>query len=220
MIRFNKKALLDMPISNEEIKCFMVFNCPIAHPTAIIRASILRKYNLKYSNDHTHSEDYNLWSQLSEYSELTNTPQILLDYRVHPNQITGNNKLHAVKENTLHAIRTKHLRKLGILPTDEELKIHSIISNAESVSSILQLEQAEIWLNKIVIINKENGAMNSSYLNKIVLERWLRVCFNFYGGRKGLIYFLKSRLYKSITLPFLQKVELCKQIYYSFKRKN
>ena len=220
LLRNNKNAIVDFPITNEEIKCFMVFNCPIAHPSAIIRSSLIKQHNLLYSSDYTHAEDYYFWSQIAEYSQLKNTSEVLLNYRVHENQITGNVKFLGVKMNTLNAIRSKHLKMLGVSPTSEELDIHTMISDGNTLTSLEQLVAAEIWLLKILNLNEKNKILDVSYFGKIILERWLRLCYNFYGGKKGGAYFYNSELYKNVKLPILRKLELFKQIYYSYKRRS
>ena len=50
-----KKAVADFPQSREEIECFMVFNSPIAHPSAIIRKWCIEtfdKYDISAICDH------------------------------------------------------------------------------------------------------------------------------------------------------------------------
>ena len=220
LLRKNKKSISDFPISNDEIKAFMVFNCPIAHPSAIIRNSIIKMHNLKYSSEYIHCEDYNLWSQISEFAQLANTSEVLLSYRVHENQITGNVKLVSAKNKSLNAIRLRHLKMLGVIPNEEELAIHNLISNGEKAENEEQLKSAEIWLKKISNINDENKTVNKSYFEKIVLERWLRLCFNFYGGKKGFSHFYRSGIYRGVKLPISRKLEFFKQIYYSYKRRS
>lgn len=220
MIRNNKKAIADFPISNEEIKCFMIFNSPIAHPSSIIRSEVLKKYKLNYSTEYTHSEDYDFWSKISEHSQLANIPEPLLNYRVHENQITGNPKFVALKNNTLDKIRLRHLKTLGIIPTDKELNLHNLISNAQKPTDSIQLSLAETWLMKLMTVNNHTKILNKPYFEKIILERWLRLCINFYGLKNGFSYFYKSKIYKIIKLPLSLKIELYKQLYYSYKRKS
>ena len=92
-----KKAVADFPLNINEMKCFMVFNSPIAHPTVIIRKSIIQKEKLFYRSEYIHAEDYDLWSQISAVSDLANVSDVLLNYRVHENQITSNESLVASK---------------------------------------------------------------------------------------------------------------------------
>lgn len=214
-----KKAIADFPLNQEEMKCFMIFNCPIAHPTAIIRTNVIKENKLSYLSECIHAEDYDFWSQLSQYSDLANLSDVLLYYRVHHNQITGNASFSEDKNKTLNVIRLRHLKQMGLTPSETEMNIHHLISNGEKAENEDVIAQAEVWLKKIQTENKKNKKLDEAYLGKIILERWLRMCFNFYGGRKGFQCFLNSELYGLIKLPLKQKIEFFKNLYNSYKRK-
>lgn len=216
----DKKAVADFPVSQEEMKCFMVFNCPIAHPSAIIRTSIVQKDKLQYRSEFIHAEDYDLWSQISETSNLANVSDVLLTYRVHENQITGHKNTVVAKKISLNGIRSRHLNKLGIVPSAEELELHNLISDGLKPANDEQIKKAEEWLKKIILENQKRNVFNESYLGKIVLERWLRFCYNYWGGRKGIKYFMSSELRNSIKLPLKQKFEFYKNLYITYKRKG
>lgn len=214
-----KKAVADFPLNHHEIMCFMLFNSPIAHPTAIIRKSIIIREKLSYRPEYIHAEDYDLWSQIIETSELANVSDVLLNYRVHEKQITSNEKFVIQKNESLTGIRTRHLKKIGIVPTLYEMKLHHLISDARKVEDDQQLIDAEVWLKKILVHSKNSNQFDVNSIGKIVLERWLRVCFNFHGGKKGFQYFLSSELYSLIELSFIKKIEFFKNLYLSYKRK-
>jgi glycosyltransferase involved in cell wall biosynthesis len=219
LMRGNKKAVADFPLSDEEIKCFLLFNSPIPHPTAIIRRSVVKQYGLKYSSDYLNAEDYDFWSRVSENSALQNLPEKLLCYRTHSGQITtsGNS---VIRIDSVTKIRMRQLEKLGILPTENEIRIHNVLSDGIAADYDLQLEDAEKWLLKIIAANKLNPLLNSQYLKKIIFERWLRLCFNVLGARTGISYFLQSILYSRNKLKFSLKMSLLKSLYYSWRRKS
>jgi glycosyltransferase involved in cell wall biosynthesis len=216
--RGNKKAIADFPITKAEIEAYMIFNCPIAHPTAIFNNELIKKNNIKYSENRIHSEDFQFWIDISAHAELANLPLPLLSYRIHENQITGNEKLSLVKTETLDAIRMSQLRKLNLSPTAEELKLHHIIANGEKVRHESDMQAASRWLKKILEHSKNNSILNDAYIKKIIFERWLRLCINYYGLKTGIKKCLQSDLYARTKLPFKQKKELLMQIYYSYKR--
>lgn len=56
-------------------------NCPLAHPTVMLRKSFFNKYNLRYNPKYKHAEDYELWLRASKYMKLANIQEVLLDYR-------------------------------------------------------------------------------------------------------------------------------------------
>ena len=57
-LKEDKHFEIDLPISSEEIRSFLIFNCPLAHPTTIIRKQILDKYHIRYETGYLYSEDY------------------------------------------------------------------------------------------------------------------------------------------------------------------
>jgi glycosyltransferase involved in cell wall biosynthesis len=220
LLRKGKRTIAEFPLSNEEINAYLIFNSPMAHPAVMMRMGLLRKHQLNYSAEFIHCEDYDLWSKLADIAPLGNCPEALLEYRVHEGQITGNEKFLADKTRSLNAIRARHLRKLGIIPTNEELILHAIVSNGETVTSAEQFRQAEQWLEKLINACFNQEIVNRMYFGKIVLERWLRLCYNHFGWKKGFRYFYRSGIYRRIRLPVSYKLALFRQIFYAYKRKK
>lgn len=211
----NKRAIFDFPITYSEIRPYLIFNSPIPHPTAIIRASILNEHQLRYSSEAKHVEDYDFWSRMSKYCELTNMKQCLLNYRMHEKQ--ASRSLHHVQERgkNISAIRMRHLHELGLQPSEKEIVIHNLVSDAGKPENESMLKDAEQWLFKIKGVNEERKLFDAAFLDKIILERWLRFCFSFKADWK---YFMQSRLFSSISLPNKRKLELFHQLYYAWKR--
>lgn len=84
----NRKGNWQYPITDKEIKCRLMWGSGIIHPTALIRKSILNDYNIKYSEDYIAAEDFKIWVDISNVSQLYNLPEVLLNYRSHGSQVT------------------------------------------------------------------------------------------------------------------------------------
>lgn len=220
LFRNNKKNILHLPLTEKEIECYFAFNCPIAHPSAIIRRSVIQDNNIHYSSEYMHAEDYSFWTQIAIYSSLANIAEPLLIYRVHDNQITGNTNFTTRKNKSLEALRNQHVKKLNITPSSEETATHAIVSNGIAPKNTEQLQSAEKWLKKLIVANEITMAFDKNYFNKIILERWLRSCINYSGSKKGLTLFIQSEIYKIIKLPLQMKIDLLGDIYNSWKRKT
>ncbi len=218
LCKSNKKRLLTEPRSVNEIKPFLLFNTPIAHPTAIIRNDILKKHQIKYSQNHTHAEDYQLWIDILKFGDVVNLPKPLLNYRVHQQQITSTQSTSNLKTNTLNLIRNQELINFGITPNTYELQLHNMIANGEKKWNTVDFDNATNWLNKLITHNKSKLHYDLNYFHKIILERYLRLCINFFGIKKGLIIFYKSEIRKTCLVDFKIKIELIFQFYYSFRR--
>jgi glycosyltransferase involved in cell wall biosynthesis len=58
----------------------------IAHPTVIIRSSLLNKYKLRYNEEFSTAQDYELWVRMSKLFDIANMSTVVLIYRHHDNQ--------------------------------------------------------------------------------------------------------------------------------------
>ena len=75
------------PTEDAQIRAALLFACPIAHPSVMIRRDALQAWNLRYEEAFEKVEDYRLWSRLAECGQLHNLPEPLLYYRKHPGQV-------------------------------------------------------------------------------------------------------------------------------------
>lgn len=68
-----------------------MINCPLYHPTTIIRNSAIKQFGLKYNDSYKHAEDYKFWSDIifSHPNSIANIKDVVLFYRISNNQITA-----------------------------------------------------------------------------------------------------------------------------------
>jgi glycosyltransferase involved in cell wall biosynthesis len=216
----NKTVKMDSPVSPNEIDCFLLFNSPIAHPTAIIRKSVLIKNKIHYSKKFLHVEDYFLWSEINKYSKLANIPHYLLDYRVHSHQVTKLADSGNEKKLSLLKVRAIQLANLGIDFTQEELLIHHTISDGTILKSKEEIDLSEAWLLRLLKYNLQAQKLNNDYLKKIILERWIRLCINTFDFYNGFFRAMQSDIYNNHKITSTIRYQLLKSFYKSFVRKN
>lgn len=73
--------------TDEAIKMDMLFKCPIAHPTVIMRAKLIK--HLRYDKAWEKAEDYELWIRAAMAGwKMANVQEVLLLYRRHKEQIS------------------------------------------------------------------------------------------------------------------------------------
>ncbi len=77
------------PRSDRDCKSLLAIESCFAHPTVMLRASVLREQNLTYRDESEYAEDYRLWTELAPFGEFENIARPLLRYRVHGNQVSG-----------------------------------------------------------------------------------------------------------------------------------
>lgn len=108
--RFPNLKIKKKPEKNKQIIKALRNSCPLLHPAAMIRKSVLVKNHLKYEEEFSPSEDYALWCRLANKTEFYNIPEVLFRYRDHEtNESKKNNK--KMEEKTLkirHEILKTH----------------------------------------------------------------------------------------------------------------
>lgn len=76
----------------EQVKAELFLKSSVAHPTVMIRNSILKSNHLKYTEKYNGFEDFALWWDVVKYSNIEVLPEILLKYRQHISQVTKKHK--------------------------------------------------------------------------------------------------------------------------------
>ena len=162
------------PQDNEEMRAFLLFNTPLAHPAVIIRKEVLSKYQLEYDENYKHAEDYELWSRVVEHTKITNIPKVLLHYRIHSESVSKKNL--STQADNSNVLRLKLLEELGVSPTREELDIHRRFIRPEYLSPKEFLTQLEKWFCRLLSANEKTKTYKQNSLTKVISERWLNAC--------------------------------------------
>ena len=76
------------PVTKEEAGAMLVLHPSVAHPTVMMRASVLQQNNLNYDLRYEGTEDFALWWELSKYGTIVSMNEVLLRYRIHAAQAT------------------------------------------------------------------------------------------------------------------------------------
>lgn len=155
---------------------FLLFGTPVAHPSVMIRKSVLEKHGLSYDDSFSSAQDYELWSRMAEVCRLANLPRVLLDYRMHGTNISTRTK--AATCGRVQQVAIRQLARLGIKPTEADLKIHMRATGAQRITSCAELMSIATWLTTI---RKANGAMRIytySGMDRALAFVWARVIMN------------------------------------------
>lgn len=82
---------LKFPANDHDIKLSLInepYVCTPNHPTAMIRASVLKEHNIRYNEKWSPAEDHMLWLDLIDYTCFHNLDMILLKYVWHDDNTT------------------------------------------------------------------------------------------------------------------------------------
>ena len=91
---FPGKKLITPPEKHNDIEKILKYsvNC-IVHPAVMFRKSIIEKNNLKYSENHLHIEDYKMWIDMCDVTQLYTIPEALIMHRDWESSVSRKNEL-------------------------------------------------------------------------------------------------------------------------------
>lgn len=69
------------PMSDTEIRWKILFANPFAHTSVMFRHNLLHQYGLRYSDKYPHSEDYELWIRMLQYTRAANLSEPFVSWR-------------------------------------------------------------------------------------------------------------------------------------------
>ena len=177
------------PVENEGLRAGFLFYCCMSHPSVVFRMSFLQESGIRYRPDYFPAEDYKLWVECLDYTQIYNIPEQLVKYRQHNHQITQDSNSKQVL--LTNRVRLEVLEKLSesFTQTQKDFHIYSFLSSQlHSVSDYKKFIQ---WSRTLLQANKTNGFVFNSQFLEEALKKHLRARYKSYIYNK----------YKSFT-PF------------------
>lgn len=101
----------------EQMKVDMLFSCGLAHPSVMMRANVIQNLG-GYNPDFNGLEDYELWCRVLEHHKITTLPDVLLQYRIHGNQVTKNPSPR--HRELMRQLKSRQIQQLGVNPDNAE----------------------------------------------------------------------------------------------------
>ena len=210
-----KTKMTRLPITDDEIRAYMIINTPFIHPSIMYRKSIFDVLKIgKYNEDLCPAEDYAMWFEISKKTKLANLPEPLLKYRWHD---TNTSQL---KKN-IQIEKANNIRKeildytLSYQISTEESQLFEIISNP-NLANEKDLKSVEETFTKILEKNSVIGYYNDSAITNLFFYFWTKIFFksqNIALSTKFSIYF-KSSLFNFGCLLGLITIASTKKIIY------
>ena len=158
------------------VKASLCFENPFYHPSVMIRKSVIDQHQFRYRAYYGRSEDFDLWSRLSEVAELNNIPEVLLRYHVHESSITSVNRFD-MDDQSLDILQ-RELRKCRIDISGEDLKFHRNVGQGKRMTCYEDINRAESWLNMIIQSNIQVGYHTADGMEAAASFAWYKLCAN------------------------------------------
>ncbi len=188
----NKETLSPAFKTHDEILGWMLFNASVAHPSLMIRTSVLKQQNQVFDPEFKHAEDYDLWSRLLFKGKFGAVNETLFKYREHAGQVT---RIHNSEQiASANRIRKNILKNAGFSFSEQELQIHNMIGSSQLFRSFDELQRAEKWLNRLLFQNRNIKVIDEIVFSEIIGKQWFDSCGNTNLGLKAFFFYSKSDL--------------------------
>lgn len=162
------------PQTHEEIRATTLFFSPFPHPAVMWRRSLTMERNWFYDESMKAYEDHELWSRMVEGTRTANLPEVLLDYRCHPEQLSGHYSADFLN------LRINVFRRVvgGLVPgvTDDDLAWHVRITSYSEPFDPESLRRAERWMLRLLEANAARGIYQDAMIRRVFRQRWIMIC--------------------------------------------
>lgn len=181
-------------ISFDEVKENMRFYCDIAHPTVMMRRSLIDKDDF-YNQDFLYAEDYELWCRLLRRNvKIANIPKILLYYRMSNTHISH---VHCSRQVFLTSVIVLHnLMDSYKISFDEKIAL----SNDGVEYCIKSLEKLRGLVNNLSLCEKKYFSQLCYYFSlsrKVFVLDKLQWYIKMFGYSFKSIYYSLKIIYRT-----------------------
>ena len=187
---------IEYPTEAEDVRCELLFDPAMAHPTVCLRRAWFERHGLRYDEAYPHAEDYDLWRRAAARFPLANLGEVLLRYRVHDASVTR--RYRTEQQASVARIHRELLAELGLSPTDRELVIHR---GGRVGDPLPPLPDTERWLRTLLEANRACGRYPQRAFARSVGRRWLRAANGAIAeGQGAWACFTRSSLGRHVAL--------------------
>lgn len=188
----------------ETVRINALFFSPILHASSVWRRDAFERLGLRFRQEMVPAEDYDLWCRaLSGGLCLVNIPECMYQYRIHPEQATGNTEKRLQKE---QVVREGYLHTL--FPKAEEEDIVAIAA----MKPCLDPDVFRNTADKLLAL-----CTDSDFFNVEKLRKYLQKHYKYLVG-EALHEHFSWRLFRVLTLK--EKMKWSRSCVYKIFKRN
>lgn len=186
-----------VPTDPAEVAGRLLFTSVIAHPTAVMRRSLLLEHDLLYDPSHLYAEDWDLWQRASRVTRLSNVPQVHLEYRVKSlaeraaePAIEQRDRLRRAE---LQGIVSSALARLGVDASADDTDLHLRLGAHDFRGDASLLGEYERWLGVLQAANAASLVYPEPQFTSVLADHWFHACYgNAQNGPQALLRWRRS----------------------------
>ena len=139
-------------IEPEKIKKDLFFSCALAHPTVMMRKSVIDDLG-GYAPEYNGLEDYELWCRVTEKYKIASVGEVLFEYRVHEGQVSK--KPPESVKNAQKELKKRQLEQIGAVLSENELNAFLSFATGELECTDEELDSLHKAFCKISVSNRK-----------------------------------------------------------------
>lgn len=200
----------EYPVTNEYIKCYLLFAASFGHSSVILRSESFKKLNLRYNELIQTCEDWELWIRVAITGQVSNLPDFLMKYRILENSNHRSLEKIEIHLEEKSSIISNHWANFNIeLSPDEVFEYYYEVKRMSQSDFIKKIKILINVFNLLYANNSQNFFLeerkNFSYmLARKILSYWKRTEVN---RLNPIVWFV---IVKEVT--FINKVKLIKSL--------
>lgn len=162
------------PEADGYIKAEMLFASVLVHSSVMLRRESVVAHGIRYNEKLEAAQDYELWARIMDELVFANVPELLLEYRLHSEQVGV--KLGSKQQEVADNVRIKLLEKLGVDASQKEIDLHQAISRWDFNGPFANLDAIESWLITLKKANALSSLFLEDALGQALEQRWWTAC--------------------------------------------
>ncbi len=171
MLGAARQVLWRCPLGSDFIRGSMLFACPFGAPSVMLRKEHVQTLSQCFDSDFDSAEDYDLWERIAAQFPTVNIPRALLDYRIHPGQISDTH--HSEQKDKAWRVQLRLLRQLQIEPDQHDKNTHlSIGLGYYRGESSLDIGAVGAWLERLYQANASLAVFPVQDFKRVLAARW------------------------------------------------
>lgn len=191
------------PIDNEGLKVGFLFYCMMSHPSVVYRTSLLHESGLRYRKDAFPAEDYKMWVDMLDITQIHNIPEPLVLYRQHEEQICREKK--DIQLTKTNEVKTELLKRIYPSISSEEILYHNNVFSNLSITTNEDFLQFRKWTKKLIKENSKSAYVNRSKMRKYLghyVDNAIYIYLHerYFGQNKRPLRYLMSGDWRYLTL--------------------
>ena len=200
------------PEESDALKVGLLFYCMMSHPSVIYRRSMLQQTGLTYRADYFPAEDYKMWVDVLQHSNIHNLQEPLVEYRQHGGQICREKKAEQIALE--RRLREELLRLIYPNPTPEELAFHLDRFTSLNILSDQDVYAFRQWMKRLCKANDTTLYVKPEIL-KSELNRYIQNATRLYYRQYPVSFVKHFTMGRWKTLDLRHNLSLLKNDYWT-----